>query len=453
MEELSVERGMTVEKDKKQTAAEELNEKSSVDERLEEIKRQSLAELENMERIISENEKIKAEITDKAEQQVKENSEIKRGGKKATVAFIVILVAICTLSLVSVYVLKPMGEYSKASELLNEGRYDEAAAQFEKLGDYKDSALMVMECSYRKAKALMADGKNGLALAQLEQVANYKDSADIINSFIGSGDGIIAVGDRHTAAVNSIGRVLSCGDNSFGQCITGDWNGITAVAAGSNHTLGLCEDGSVVATGSNGYGQCDVKNWHNIVYIAAAGNTSYGIRADGSVLATGDNARGQCEVENDKFTKVKKIVCGGEYAAALKEDGSVVLAGNTAKVAQAEGWTDVKDLSALGFTLCALKNDGTAAACGDMNGDVSPWNDIKYAAAGYCYAVGIKSNGEVVSTTELNENIAGVFKNSVRIQCGMGHILALKSDGTLAAIGQNKNGECGVADWRDIMLK
>ncbi len=444
---------MTVEEENKQTAAEELNEKSSVDERLEEIKRQSLAELENMERIISENEKIKAEITDKAEQQVKESSEIKKGGKTATLVFIVILVAICTLSLVSIYVLKPMGEYNKASGLLREGRYDEAATQFERLGDYKDASSMVMECSYQKAKSLMAEGKNGLALAQLRQITDYKDSADIINSFIGSGDGIIAVGDRHSAAVNSIGRVLSCGDNSFGQCVTGDWNGITAVAAGSNHTLGLCEDGSVVATGSNGYGQCDVEDWHNIVYIAAAGNTSYGIRADGSVVATGDNARGQCDVENDKFTKVKKIVCGGEYAAALKEDGSVVLAGNTAKVAQAESWTDVKDLSALGFTLCALKNNGTADVCGDMNGDVSGWSDIKYAAAGYCYAVGIKSNGEVISTTELNENIAGVFKNSVRIQCGMGHILALKSDGTLAAIGQNKNDECSVADWRDIMLK
>lgn len=429
-------------------------ENQKLDERLEEIKRQSLEELENMERIISENEKIKAEIADKAEQSVRENVESRKSGRLTTVIFVFALAVICSLSLVSINILKPLREYNRASELMDKKQYDTAMEAFEKLEDYKNSTDMIKECKYRKAEDLMLQGKSGLAISQLNEIRAYKDSADRINEFIGSGDGIIAVGDRHSVAINSIGRVIAAGDNSLGQCDVGEWNGITAVAAGSNHTIALCADGSVVAAGSNGYGQCNVQNWHNIVYIAAAGNTSYGVREDGSVVAAGDNARGQCDVENDRFTKVTKVVCGGEYAIALKSDGTLALAGNTVKLEKAEDWTDIKDISALSFTVCAVKNDGTVLVCGDINNDITgEWTNIKYAAAGYCYVVAINDKGELMSTTDLADGIIAAMKDALRIECGVSHILALKSNGTVSPIGQNKYGECDVTGWRDIMIK
>lgn len=41
-------------------------------------------------------------------------------------------------------------------------------------------------------------------------------------------------------------------------------------------------------------------------------------------------------------------------------------------------------------------------------------------------------------------------KYAGRIACGRGHILALRSDGTVVAYGDNDNGQCNVEDWRDV---
>ena len=36
------------------------------------------------------------------------------------------------------------------------------------------------------------------------------------------------------------------------------------------------------------------------------------------------------------------------------------------------------------------------------------------------------------------------------IAAGRGHTVALKSDGTVVAVGRNKEGECNVSSWCDI---
>jgi alpha-tubulin suppressor-like RCC1 family protein len=205
----------------------------------------------------------------------------------------------------------------------------------------------------------------------------------------------------------------------------------------------------VVAVGSNGYGQCDVSSWYSVEYIACAGNTSYGVRTDGTVLAAGDNAYGQCNVATDVFTNIKRVACSGEFVIGLKRDGTIVMTGNTAKVTEALSWKDIKDISVLGNTVVALKDDGTVLACGDIDPTaVADWSNVKTIAAGYCYAVAITADGETLSTTTLPE----LLKDSLRIECGMGHILALKSDGTVVAIGGNTYGECDVTAWCDIMI-
>lgn len=425
------------------------SENSNINEDWQKLRQQYLNEFEAMEQRIDEHEKIKTDISDRAAQNTVESEEIKRDGRWAGLIVAIVLVVICALSFASLTYIKPYISYKKAVAMLDEGQYDNAAVAFRALGDYKDSKELINESVYRKAESLMKNGKAGLALAQYTSIKDYKDSKDKINEYIGSGDGIIAVGENHSVALNSIGRVLSAGDNTYWQCNVSDWNGIKAVAAGANHTIGLCEDGSVVAVGSNGYGQCDVSGWHDIVYVAAAGNTSYGLRSDGTLVAAGDNAYGQCNVATEAFTKVKKVVCGGEYVLALKEDGTVAMAGNTAKLASAQSWTDIEDISALSFTVCALKNDGTVLACGDIDPTaVADWKDIQYVSAGYCYAVAITKDGETLSTTTLPE----VLKGALRIVCGTGHILALESDGSVVSVGKNAYGECDVKAWCDVMV-
>lgn len=429
------------------------DENKELSERLEELKRQSLAELEHMESIISESERIKTDISDKAEQDVREYTEIKRTGRFANLVFVVVLAAAGILSIAGIKFFKPMGEYNNAVKLMERGMYDSAGESFKKLGDYRDCADMVKECAYRKAERYMEDGKTGLAISGFGAIRDYKDSSEIINGFIGSGGEIFSAGENHSVALNSIGRVLACGDNTYGQCDVEDWNGITAVAAGNFHTLALCADGSVVAAGADGYGQCDVSDWHDIVSIAAGEYTSYGVRADGSVVAAGINDKGQTDVANEAFTDVAKVVCSGEYAIAVKNNGTLALAGNTEKIAAVSSWSDIKDISAFKHTVCGVKNDGTVVTAGSVNNDTtSQWKDIKTAAAGNCYIIAVDSKGELYSTAS-TDAIKAPFKNALFIKCAAEHMLALKNDGTVAAVGQNKHNECDTSHWRDIMLR
>lgn len=413
------------------------------------LREQSLDELEKMQRVISDNERIKEDILEKAAEERRQADENKRTNRRATCIFAAALLLLCSCSLAAVKVVKPMQSYAAAVNMMDEGQYDGAIASFERMRGYKNSDEMISECRYRKAGELLAQGKTGLALIQYSMINGYLDSTDIINGFIGKGEELLSAGDGHSVALNSIGRVLAAGDNTYGQCNVEYWNGITAVSAGKNHTLGLCADGSVVAVGNNDYGQCNVSDWHNIAYIYAAGNTSYGVRNDGSVVAVGDNSYGQCNVANDLFTNVVKIVGGGEYAAALKSDGSVVLTGNTQKLETALQWSNVTDLAATGYTLCALCSDGTVKVSGDIASDVyKEWGDVKSIAAGNSYVIGIKADGQVVSTSSLPENL----KDSLYINCGNNHILALKSSGKVFAVGKGEKGECDVDQWRDVLI-
>ncbi len=72
----------------------------------------------------------------------------------------------------------PEQNYKKALRLAETGQYLEAAAAFEQLGDYKDSAYQVTEMRYSYATALEEAGKLDEAASAFEALGDYKDSAD-----------------------------------------------------------------------------------------------------------------------------------------------------------------------------------------------------------------------------------------------------------------------------------
>ena len=70
------------------------------------------------------------------------------------------------------------------------------------------------------------------------------------------------------------------------------------------------------------------------------------------------------------------------------------------------------------------------------------------------HTVGLKSNGTVVATGSNREDQCAVsdWRDIVAISAGRVHTVGLKSDGTVVATGSNYEDECDVGMWRDIKL-
>ena len=63
-------------------------------------------------------------------------------------------------------------------KLMNEGKYEESAAAFEAMGDYKDAKDRIPEAYYAQAESLLSAGKSKEAIVAFWASDNYKDARD-----------------------------------------------------------------------------------------------------------------------------------------------------------------------------------------------------------------------------------------------------------------------------------
>ena len=376
--------------------------------------------------------------------------------KKKIVTTVVVLVVllVAAAGLAAKFVIIPAAQYKAATEMAQNGQYDEAIAAFKAAGDYSDAETKVKEVRYQKGESLMAAGDYDGAKLAYQAAGDYSDAATKAKeaqykkgeSMIASGDydGAItayqAAGDYSDAATKvkelqyqKGERLLVEQDSEAAAQAFASGAGYQdalkrsyqiryrdlhegKIAAGGSHTVGLKTDGTVVAAGSNDDGQCNVRDWTDIVSIAAGDDHTVGLKADGTVVAAGDNGHGQCKARG--WTDIVSIAAGISYTVGLKADGTVVAA----------GWND----------------DGQC--------DVRDWTDIVSIAAGIFHTVGLKADGTVVATGKNDDgqcNVSG-WTDIVSISAGRYHTVGLKADGTVVAAGYNWSGQCDVRDWTDI---
>lgn len=74
-------------------------------------------------------------------------------------------------------------------------------------------------------------------------------------------------------------------------------------------------------------------------------------------------------------------------------------------------------------------------------------------AAGNNFTVAVKSDGTVLAVGENRDGQCNVgeWNNIVAVTAGYGHTVGLRSDGTVVAVGYNQSGACDVNNWRDIV--
>ncbi|MEA4913080.1 MAG: hypothetical protein VB061_00705 [Christensenella sp.] len=109
------------------------------------------------------------------------------------------------------------------------------------------------------------------------------------------------------------------------------------------------------------------------------------------------------------------------------------------------------------FSMRVLLNDGTES---DNSLESVIFEDVVAVCSNRDVSVGLKRNGKVVcydslvgESVEYESNYIGVqsWTDIVAIDAGDTQIVGLKSDGTVVAVGSDKNGQLNVGDWENIV--
>jgi len=107
----------------------------------------------------------------------KKQKKAGKSKKGLIIGIITFLVLAAAGTLLFLFVIRPKMIRDKADKLMNDGKYDEAIAEYEKL---KDPEEYITECKYRKYSSLLETGSPEEAKAGFSELGEYKDSADQI---------------------------------------------------------------------------------------------------------------------------------------------------------------------------------------------------------------------------------------------------------------------------------
>ena len=408
-------------------------------------------------------------------------------------------------------------------------------------------------------------------LAGLMQEGGYnitgeEDINNLLDMLILSGITIsdikqIECGAFATFVLKNDGSLWGCGNNGYGELGLGNTtsqnrftqvttninNDVKQVACGGygtfyggnaawyyhDHAFIVKNDGSLWATGYNSTGQLGLNDTTNrntftqvttninndVKQVICGGRYTFIIKNDGTVWACGYNGNGNLGLNDTNnrttFTQVttninndvKEIVCGGEQAFILKNDGSLWATGwnqygclGLGDATQRTTFTqvttninnDVKQIAHAGIHTLILKNDGTVWSCGaNHSGQLGLGtndydhhntftqvteninNDVKQIYCGgyihylsgmsaYDYSVILKNDGSLWScglndsgqlglgdTTNRNTftQVTTNINNDVKqVICGGNFMFILKNDGSLLSCGGNGFGQLGVFD-------
>ena len=344
--------------------------------------------------------------------------------------------------------------YKKAMNLYNGGKFEDAAAEFEKTenyiytGDKRDKLYWAIAMSnsrnhnFYKA-ALYFKKSNGYK----ESIANYRS---IINAY----EGIVSAGKSHTVCLKGDGTVLSAGDNGKGQCNIEKWSDMSRISAGGEHTVAIDRNKAVYATGDNSNGQCDVSLWKDIVDISAGERHTVGVENIGRVVATGDNAYGQCDI--DGWSGIIAVSAGSKHTVGLKLDGTVVAVGdNQHGECNVESWDNIILIAAGNGYTAGLKDDGEIVVTGDDSlkiSDAESEKNVLSISAGYQNLLVVYEDGTVKAfgLNDRNQNVTDLWRNIVAACGGECHSVGITSDGKAFAVGSNEKGQASVSEWNGI---
>ena len=204
---------------------------------------------------------------------------------------------------------------------------------------------------------------------------------------------------------------------------------LTAAAAGQNHTVALCADGTLAAWGVNSSGQLGNGTFANSNVPVAVSKT--GALLNKTVIA---------------------IASGHSHCLALCSDGTVAAWGANASGQLGNGSTSAGGAPVAVNTAGALLNKVVIAIAAGQSHSLALCSDGTVAAWGANASGQLGNNTTVASSVPVTVSVTGTplaTRTVVALAAGLGHSLALCSDGTVVSWGLNGNAQLGNGTYAD----
>ena len=266
----------------------------------------------------------------------------------------------------------------------------------------------------------------------------------------------ICCGDTFTAGLTAHGTVLLNGGSATMRRIVEQWTQIAGLFTDhSRRTLyAIDRDGRLLSSRPLPY---YATAWKNLVYVTSNGTSLYGINTKGEILSehhshTLHQLRRASEQLPAGGSASTWIACesGPHFLAALRRDGRVICVGRNDL-----GQTQTTDFDPCfsDFSSYCVQRDKLYQYQQNANHHYQcrlalAMRFKKWIACGKHVTAARHVGGHMITTG--NFQSVKSWNAVSRISCGNAHLLALLTDGTVCADGNDVDGCCRVEDWRDI---
>lgn len=308
-----------------------------------------------------------------------------------------------------------MQSYEAAKLLLEHGLYEEAKEAFSLLGDFLDSEDLAAQA-------------NNMAQEQAEYARLYKEACEYyrLKDFTQALTIFNKLGDYHDS--QQIAQYCKTALTRIELSNT--------ISAGIRYSVGITQNGSAVLAGDF-VGVDPIKTWRDIVSISGMGKLVIGLKEDGTVVTAKEKAPYDydCRIDTSDWTDIIEVSAGEQYIVGLKADGTLKTQGIDGYGETAiDDWEKIVAISTAWQLTVGLDSAGEVHITGRDSEDLLE-----------------KINEDKENWTGVVDIAAGGGRNKVYGEAG--HVVALKNDGTVVAVGDNRKGQCNVTgeEWTDIV--